>query len=551
MKKIRVVLLTLVAILSLCILASCGSNAKVDIINVTPMRTRIGVTAIVKDSKNDITAGSIKARLYSSNDALISTNTFDELDEKEQTVTFNDLSKDTTYKLVVKATIDGKSKTIYSKSVKTTDEGSSIATEISIKTKEDFLNMTYDNDAYYKLENDLDFTKDDGSYGSFTTMFNKTTQFVGRLDGNNKTISGLDISNANVYMGIFGYIGAAGEIRDLNIKNVKLETTKSSELYLGTLAGCNEGTIKDVNIDGVTISHKGATSTQQYVGGLVGVNTNIIDNCSVNNVKMDLRSRYQSIVGGFVGTNGGVTHTAGQYAYIANCAATGIDITTEFSTVSSPAKDDKKEYIQYTGGFVGETRVDIKNSYSDAKIKSTVSSTGGILKLFEVSLGGFAGRVINGCKIENIAAVSQLDVVSSEAYEVYVGVVAGSAYDSKFNNCYAALKNENKIINKANYTADMIETKPTLVDQDVVDMFATSFDVIGKRDDVLDTKVSEYVNVLIWLVDGATIEPDQVDDPSTPDVDESTHNHLYELDDLGPKQVPDIRAIKDFIEQNM
>lgn len=525
MKKIRSVFAILIAIVSLVALASCGNNATLEIVNVTTMRTRIGVTIKVNDPDEQISSGSIAARLYDEDESLVSSLVFDELAEEEEYQVFDDLEENTTYRLVIKATVNKKSVTFLKKNYTTTTVGATEEDPVIISTVEDFINIKYDDDAYYKLVNNIDFTDVEGEQYEFDTLFNKTSPFYGHIDGAGYTISGLNITNTLVYSGILGYMAQGSSVKDLTIKDVTLKSTKGSELYLGVLAGCNEGVIDNVNVENVTITHEGTGTTKQYIGGLVGVNTNIITDSSVKNVTMTLRSRLLSTVGGFVGCNGGIVHTAQANAYISGCSATGIEITTNHVATRVITDDeDEKEYIQYTGGFVGETRIDILDSYAEATITASASYiTDSYVKVYSVAVGGFAGRTINGCKIVGVAAVSTLNVTSNDAYELNVGVLVGAAYDTLFKNCYGMLDGENSVISKSSYD-NLSDDIKTYLDE-TLDAFEINFAVIGYIGDVLTETVSKEENVLFMLTCDGTI---LTEEKNTVTLEESSNDNTSE-----------------------
>ncbi len=505
MKKIRYVFTMLIAIISLVALASCGHTAKVEIVNVTTMRTRIGLTIKVDDPDGEITKDSIVARLYDEDEEIVSTLVFNELAEKEENKIFDSLEENTTYRLVVKASVNDKSVTYLKQNYKTTSVGAKAEDPIIITNVEDFKNIKYDDDAYYKLDADLDFSDVSGEKTAYDTMFNKTTQFNGHLDGNGHKISGLSITNTLVYSGLFGYIGQGASVKNLTIDNVELKSTKGSELYLGVLAGCNEGTIENVKVSNVKITHEGTGTTKQYIGGLVGVNTNVIKDSSVSKITMNLRSRLSSTVGGFVGENGGIVHTPVAGAYVSGCSATDVEITSKFEATRVISKDeDEKEYIQYTGGFVGETRIDIKDSYAQAKITSTVSYVKeSYVKVYSVAIGGFAGRTINGCKIEGVASAATINVTSKDAYSVNAGVIVGEAYDTLFKNCYGVLTGENGVAVSSKYE-DLTDDIKTYLEKTLTS-FVKNFGVVGLYGDILTETVSRQENVLFMLAKDASI----------------------------------------------
>lgn len=501
MKKIKAFLLMLIAIISITVLASCGKKASISIVNVTAGRTRIGLTIKVSDPDGLITSKSIEAAIYNSDDEKLKTLTFDELVEDEQTLTFDDLDKETTYKLVVKATVDDKSKTYYNKKHTTTAVGSSTDNPIKITTKDEFLAIEYDSDAYYSLEADLDFQDATGNKSSFEPLFDATTTFDGHFDGNGHTISNLEIKTSDVYSGIFGYIGKGASVEDLNISNISLSSTLGRYLYLGALAGCNQGEIKNVHATNVTISHLGTATTRQYIGGLVGVNCYKISNSSVDNVTMTLRSRLQSTVGGFVGSNGGVVQNALYGTEIDSCYATAVEIKTDFVTTHTVDKDTATDadYIQYTGGFVGESMFTIKNSYSDAKIVGTATfTTGSKLNNYIVSLGGFAGRVINSSSIEGCVSNSNITYTTADAYTLYVGALVGEVVDSTISNSVGILYGENSVVDTADYSSD--------TDEDIKELFAKKFDGIANTKNVLQNPTAKILNSGYVMAKEATIK---------------------------------------------
>lgn len=518
MKKIRTLILMFIAIFSLGLLVSCGSNkVSIEITSISAMRTRIGVNVIITDNDELITDSSVYCRIYDEDDNLINSQLFDENLSSEQTVTFNNLSEETKYKVVVKATVDGKSTTYYNQYVTTSNVGGTADNPVEISTVQDFKNIAYDDDAYYVLKNDIEFGTEE-EYGSFTSLFyTSSDKFSGHLEGNGYTISNISIDNNNTYCAIFGHLATGATISNLNIKNVSLKTTKGSELYLGVVAGVNEGTIENVNVSNVEITHEGTGSSKAYVGGFVGVNTNTIKNSSVTNVKMTLRSRLQSTVGGFVGCNGGITHTAISTALIDNSYVVGANITNKFITTAKKTKDDKVSYFQYTGGFVGETNVDITNCYAEATIEATASFVdGSVMNLYDISLGGFAGRIVNGCKVVGVASVANINFETTDAYEVYVGALAGAAYDAIISDAQAILTGTNSVKDTADYSNDE--------DEDIKEMYAKAFDLIGVTKDALANKVSSANNVGYTLLDGASITASTEENPGYLTISSDTKN---------------------------
>ena len=96
---------------------------------------------------------------------------------------------------------------------------------------------------------------------TLTPVGNSSTQFTGVFDGNDNIISNAVINQPSINnVGLFGYVGSGGQIRNLGVKNVNI--TGSS--YVGGLVGLNvEGTVTSCYATG------SVSGTGQNVGGLV------------------------------------------------------------------------------------------------------------------------------------------------------------------------------------------------------------------------------------------------------------------------------------------
>ena len=138
--------------------------------------------------------------------------------------------------------------------------------------------------------------------------------YTGQFDGDNHIIKGLrnELTEDNLYLGLFGYIGKKSDEVKGEVKNVGLEGGKIIYgLYVGGVAGYNHGgTIANCY-------NTGAVSRAYYVGGVVGYNYGgTITNC-YNTGEVSVGGSY---VGGVAGYN-----TSGniQRGEITNCYNTG------------------------------------------------------------------------------------------------------------------------------------------------------------------------------------------------------------------------------------
>jgi hypothetical protein len=163
--------------------------------------------------------------------------------------------------------------------------------------------------------------------------------FTGSFDGQNHTISNLSINRVDDYVGLFGAIGAGGEVKNVGVINVNI----TGENYVGGLVADNDnGNISN------SYSTGNVTGESNNVGGLVGINENgnISNSYSTGNVTGE------SVVGGLAGSN--------YHGNISNSYSTG-NVTGE----------------KWVGGLVGDNyNGNISNSYWDTEATGQSSSAG-------------------------------------------------------------------------------------------------------------------------------------------------------------------------------
>ncbi len=479
MSKIRKIFMSLIMSFAIVLLVSCGkTTATVKIVDVTPTRTSIGVTVLVSDKDEQITNTSLQAKIYNVDDLdlCLDSLTFNEDSSVEQTLEFEDLEKTTKYKVIISATVKGKKKVFYKKELTTVTIGESEENPIEVSTKADFLKISKDSTAYYKINNDIDFGGD-----TIVPLFKSTSTFKGHIDGNNKTISNFVQKENTQYQGLFGYLDKNSSIKDLTILNSEITLSRSSESYVGILAGFSAATITNCNVLDSTIKTTGQATYAHYVGGLVGVNVYKITDSSVDNVTIDSETKKQTTIGGFIGSNGGISHSALNGAIIDNCSANTV-ITSVIKLTSKASTE--AELFTYVGGFVGETRVSIKNSISKSKITVTTSkySEESNPKTYEAIIGGFAGRVINGATIDTIAAVSNISYTTTDVYKALIGTLIGQVAEGIIKNAVSISYDENNIAVTSTYSEAEL-----------------NFTFIAETIEVLDGTVNSVENVEILV----------------------------------------------------
>ncbi len=124
----------------------------------------------------------------------------------------------------------------------------------------------------YKLMVDIDASETigwDGGKGF------KPLVFIGSFDGNGHVIRNLYINRVGEYyyveydyVGLFGYVGSGGEVRNLGLENVQVVGGD----YVGGLVGRNGGTVSQCY-------SAGRVSGGWGVGGLVGENSGTVSQC--------------------------------------------------------------------------------------------------------------------------------------------------------------------------------------------------------------------------------------------------------------------------------
>ena len=129
--------------------------------------------------------------------------------------------------------------------------------------------------------------------------------FSGVFDGGGFVLSNLNINlTGQYYVGLFGYLGAGGQILDMGLENI----TITGRTYVGGLAGSIEsGTVSGCYVTG------SVTGEKYYTGGLAGINNEgtVTQSYAMVDVSGTGGSEY---AGGLVGINDGT---------VMQCYATG------------------------------------------------------------------------------------------------------------------------------------------------------------------------------------------------------------------------------------
>ncbi|MGN1162599.1 MAG: hypothetical protein ACI4T2_01570 [Christensenellales bacterium] len=264
---------------------------------------------------------------------------------------------------------------------------------------------------------------------------NSPNQFLGKLDGNNMTITVSFEENQNsIWTGIFAELGDGGQIRNLNVEVVgdfNLNMASSTSIHAGAIAGCVNGAealIENCRVSGTTTITRNRDNETRF-GGIVGLlKQGSIKNC-ISELNITSSTNYISKVGGIVGMVG---TDSSINAVVDGCqnlgTITGANIvggiaaynygTIKNSTNSANIQSDAFFYIDITsnevicnstvGGIVGENYGTKTNDIVEGGIIQNCENTGNVVasntsgeKKPSSFAGGIVGETTHGLIDEN------------------------------------------------------------------------------------------------------------------------------------------------------
>ena len=325
---------------------------------------------------------------------------------------------------------------------------------IEIRTWEDLHNMRDDLAGSYRLMNDLgpedpgyhDYASDQANGGEgWLRVGYDGGSFRGTFDGQNHTITGLYIDRTTRNLGMFGYVGSSGEVRNIGLVDVDMSWTGWGSGTVGGLVGRNEGTvsnsyatgqISDSSMSGAgglvgrnygTVNNSYASvnlSGHRYVGGLVGDNYGTVDNSyATGTVSGD---RY---VGGLVGYNrGSVSNSYATGTVNGDEEVGGLVGTNSQGTVSNAYAIGYVSGDRNVGGLVGLNRGStVYNTYATGDVTGNVN-VGGLV--------GQSHRSISGDTV-SVGTVSNSYATGNVSGNRLLGGLVGQNHRSKVSNSYA------------------------------------------------------------------------------------------------------------------
>lgn len=169
----------------------------------------------------------------------------------------------------------------------------------SLSDFDDFVADTDYWDDYIRLDVDLDLSATTYTTSPIAPDTNSTstgfqgTMFTGSFNGNSYTIANLTIDMGSIkgsYLGLFGYIDSAGEIKNLEVADCDIAGRSDAD-FIGGLAGFSKGTVEEC-------AATGTLSGRDTIGGLIGYNS---DGGNVNNCYGQVSVTGDDKLGGLIG----------------------------------------------------------------------------------------------------------------------------------------------------------------------------------------------------------------------------------------------------------
>lgn len=174
------------------------------------------------------------------------------------------------------------------------------------------------------------------------TTFEGIPIFCGTFQGNDHTISDLNITGEGSVLGLFRYLTETAVVRDLHITG--LLQPQGSKSTVGALAGSNAGSIQNC-------SFSGEVSGSEHIGGLVGINTvtGILQDC-----KIDGTVHGEHFVGGIAGENLGVIRSCVNNASV-NTTPQQNSVELSQITLDTLANSEAANTVTDIGGIAGSS----------------------------------------------------------------------------------------------------------------------------------------------------------------------------------------------------
>ena len=251
-----------------------------------------------------------------------------------------------------------------------------------------------------KLTGNIDLGNEEWTPIGNEPNYNGPGAYSGTFDGDGHTVSGLKVSSAEKYIGLFGQISGA-TVKNLTVSGKVTGSVVRGGSYAGGIAGyalvskiinCRN----NCQVTGTGIPNQGLV----YVGGIVGsAMVSTITDC-VNTGAIEMIGGGTSFIGGIAGCLNGTA--------VSGCSNTG--------AVSSHG--DSQEFEGKAGGITGMTDGTVSGCYNTGSV--TILYTGEENSSSAPAAGGIVGWA-NG----EVRDCYNVGAVSATGARTYAGGIAG------------------------------------------------------------------------------------------------------------------------------
>lgn len=203
-----------------------------------------------------------------------------------------------------------------------------------------------------------------------------SAKYTGTFDGNGHTISRLKISANAQYLGLFGYIGSGGTVKNLSVSGEVVYTGTSTDSYTGGLSAYSEGAVENCLSD-VDVTGKGRIGG---ITGQIGITDAKIASCA---------------------NCGTITNTSTSGSYYTGGIVGYINVSTTLKDIYNTGDVTAGKYAGGIAGYVGNLN-SITNAYSTGAINcSDTTYRGGIAVTLSFSVSTMAKKITNCYFLQN------------------------------------------------------------------------------------------------------------------------------------------------------
>lgn len=255
-------------------------------------------------------------------------------------------------------------------------------------------------------------------------------EFCGTFDGNGHSIEGVCVTNElgnaydagnDIYFGLFGIIGKNGTVKNINIKDIKINVFGKGSTVVGGICGVNDGgTIDSCSVTG-NLRGQTIEKGNNYAGGITGwsIKGTIVNSYTDASV-------YSSVLPTALAMSGGIAGMSNR-SIIANCYSLGT------ATGHTQRQLEVVESMAAVGGLVGVAGSPVVNCYTISDTTSedysfyvgaAVGWATGISEIYDVYYNKDANQTIQNEKISPITNIGFLvgQGINDEG-EAYIGAL--------------------------------------------------------------------------------------------------------------------------------